>query len=70
MSTSLDVLVQSGSSCADILTTNVEVSNTATMKKEFCVYMIVQLAAATQIYTKHITCRVRFCVHIAAIVLS
>ena len=70
MSTSLDVLVQSGSGCADILTTNAEVSNTATMKKEFCVYMIVQLAAATQIYTRYVTCRVRFCVHIVAIVLS
>ena len=70
MSTSLDVLVQSGSGCADILTTNAEASNTATMKKELCVHMIVQLAAATEIYTRYITCRGRFCVHIATVVLS
>ena len=52
MSTSLDVLVQSGLGCADMLTTNTEASNTATMKKELCVHMIVQLAAANQIYTR------------------
>ena len=68
MSTSLDVLVQSGSSCADILTINVKVSNTATVKEGLCVHMMahsIQLqAAVTQIYTRYITCRGRFRAHI------
>ena len=56
MSTLSDVLLQSGPGSADILTTNTEASNTATMKEELCVYMMahsIQLqAAATEIYTR------------------
>ena len=56
MSTLSDVLVQSGPGCADTLTTNIEVSSTATVKEELCVYMMAQSiqlqAAATQIYTR------------------